>query len=204
MFTGIVQGLGEVVAVASAGGITRLTIRMPGDELVALATGASIAINGTCLTVVAWQDMDVSFDVIDETLKLTNLGALQVGDRVNIERAARFGDEIGGHLLSGHIHGQALVERVESDGDNVAVWWSVSQSLHKYILPKGYVALNGCSLTVGEAQVEGLLSVHLIPETRRITTFEAVRVGDQLNVEIDTQTQAIVDTVERVMADRQS
>lgn len=204
MFTGIVQGLGEVVAIASSGGITRLTIRMPGDELVGLATGASIAINGTCLTVVGWQDMDVSFDVIDETLKLTNLGALQVGDRVNIERAARFGDEIGGHLLSGHIHGQALVERVDSDDDNVAVWWSVSQSLHKYILPKGYVALNGCSLTVGEAQVEGLFSVHLIPETRRITTFEAVRVGDHLNVEIDTQTQAIVETVERVMADRQS
>ena len=148
--------------------------------------------------------MDVSFDVIDETLKLTNLGALQAGDLVNVERAARFGDEIGGHLLSGHIHGHALVERLESEGDNLAVWWSVKESLHKYILPKGYVALNGCSLTVGETQVDGCLSVHLIPETRRITTFGAVRVGDRLNVEIDTQTQAIVDTVERVMAGRQS
>ncbi len=204
MFTGIVQGLGEVVAVASHGGISRLTIRMPGDELSGLTTGASIAINGTCLTVVAWNTMDVSFDVIDETLKLTNLGALQAGDLVNVERAARFGDEIGGHLLSGHIHGHALVERLESEGDNLAVWWSVKESLHKYILPKGYVALNGCSLTVGETQVDGCLSVHLIPETRRITTFGAVRVGDRLNVEIDTQTQAIVDTVERVMAGRQS
>jgi riboflavin synthase, alpha subunit len=204
MFTGIVQGLGEVVAIASQGGISRLTIRMPGDELSGLTTGASIAINGTCLTVVTWNTMDVSFDVIDETLKLTNLGALQAGDLVNVERAARFGDEIGGHLLSGHIHGRALVERIESEGDNLAVWWSVKESLHKYILPKGYVALNGCSLTVGETQVDGCLSVHLIPETRRITTFGAVRVGDRLNVEIDTQTQAIVDTVERVMAGRQS
>jgi riboflavin synthase len=204
MFTGIVQGLGQVVAVASAGGITRLTVRMPGDELLGLSTGASIAVNGTCLTVVHWQDMDVSFDVIDETLKLSNLGALQVGDTVNIERAARVGDEIGGHQLSGHIHGQAVVEGVEFDGDNVVVRWSVHESLHKYILPKGYVALNGCSLTVGETQADGLYCVHLIPETRRVTTFHAVSVGDRLNVEIDTQTQAIVDTVERVMAGRRT
>ena len=124
------------------------------------------------------------------------------GGSVNVERAARFGDEIGGHLLSGHIHGLAEVTRVEQTADNLAVWWSIPEALRRYVLPKGYVALNGCSLTVGDRPVDGCYSVHLIPETRRITTFGTVAVGDRINVEVDSQTQAVVDTVERVMAER--
>ena len=202
MFTGIVQGLGEVTHIEDRDGIRHLKVRLPSGRDQGLETGASVAINGVCLTVVGWNQQGVQFDVIDETLRLTNLGALDIGYLVNVERAARFGDEIGGHVLSGHIHGQAkVIEVVETEG-NLAVWWHVPEGLRKYVLPKGYVSLNGCSLTVGATERDGHLSIHLIPETRELTTFGRVAVGDVLNLEIDSQTQAIVDTVERVLDQR--
>jgi len=104
--------------------------------------------------------------------------------------------------LSGHIHGQAKVTEVVESEANLAVWWNVPDHLRKYVLPKGYVSLNGCSLTVGETERDGQFSIHLIPETRELTTFGRVAVGDSLNLEIDSQTQAIVDTVERVLDQR--
>ncbi len=202
MFTGVVQGLGEVTQIQDHGGIRRLQVRLPTGRDQGLETGASVAINGVCLTVVGWDQNGVEFDVIDETLRLTNLGDLKVGHVVNVERAARFGDEIGGHVLSGHIHGRAQVTEVVETNANLAVWWAVPEALKKYVLPKGYVSLNGCSLTVGETERDGRLSIHLIPETRELTTFGRVTVGDSLNLEIDSQTQAIVDTVERVLEQR--
>ena len=202
MFTGIVQGLGEVTQIQDHAGIRRLHVRLPTGRDQGLETGASVAINGVCLTVVGWDQHGVEFDVIDETLRLTNLGDLKVGHVVNVERAARFGDEIGGHVLSGHIHGQAQVTEVVKTDANLAVWWAVPDALKKYVLPKGYVSLNGCSLTVGDTERDGQLSIHLIPETRELTTFGRVTVGDSLNLEIDSQTQAIVDTVERVLEQR--
>ena len=202
MFTGIVQGLGEVTYIEDHGGIRRLQVRLPSCHDQGLETGASVAINGVCLTVVGWNQQGVQFDVIHETLRLTNLGALEIGNFVNVERAACFGDEIGGHVLSGHIHGQAKVTEVEETQANLAVWWHVPEGLQKYVLAKGYVALNGCSLTVGDTERDGQFSIHLIPETRELTTFGRVAVGDALNLEIDSQTQAIVDTVERVLEQR--
>ena len=202
MFTGIVQGLGEVTHIQDHGGIRRLQVRLPTGRDQRLETGASVAINGVCLTVVGWDQRGVDFDVIDDTLRLTNLGDLKVAHVVNVERAVRFGDEIGGHVLSGHIHGLAQVTEVIKIDANLAVWWAVPEALKKYVLPKGYVSLNGCSLTVGDTEREGQLSIHLIPETRELTTFGRVMVGDSLNLEIDSQTQAIVDTVERVLEQR--
>lgn len=202
MFTGIVQGLGEVTQIQDQAGIRRLQVRLPNGRDQGLETGASVAINGVCLTVVGWDQHGVEFDVIDETLRLTNLGDLKVGHVINVERAARFGDEIGGHVLSGHIHGRAQVTEVVETDANLAVWWAVPDALKKYVLPKGYVSLNGCSLTVGDTERDGQLSIHLIPETRELTTFGRVTVGDSLNLEIDSQTQAIVDTVERVLEQR--
>lgn len=200
MFTGIVQGKGVVLQADPIEGRLRLTVELPRGRSEGLETGASIAINGACLTVVEFTERSATFDVIDETLRLTNIGALRVGDPVNVERAARFGDEIGGHLLSGHIHGLATVVDVVRDEGNLAVWWQVPAHLVKYVMPKGYVALNGCSLTVGETPRDRRFSVHLIPETLKLTTFGQVAVGDVLNLEIDSQTQAVVDTVERVLA----
>ena len=202
MFTGIVQGIGVVTQLADRKGIRRVQVRMPKGYEEGLATGASIAINGLCLTVVGWDDQGAQFDVIDESLRLSNLSDLREGSLVNIERAAKFGDEIGGHVLSGHIHGLATVIDVVQAEANLAVWVSVPDALSKYVLPKGYVSLNGCSLTVGELVKNGQFSIHLIPETRSLTIFGQVRSGDQLNLEIDSQTQAIVDTVERVLDQR--
>ncbi len=201
MFTGIVQGRGEVVAL-SGDELVRLVVRVPSVE--GLTRGASIAINGVCLTAVEWEDHDVSFDVIGETLRVTNLGALSPGDAVNVERAARYGDEIGGHLLSGHVHAMARVVRLEEQGENLAVTLQVDPELGRYLMPKGYVALDGCSLTLGPQIDNGQFQVFLIPETREVTVIESRAVGDTINLEIDTQTQAIVDTVERVLASRES
>lgn len=201
MFTGIVQGRGEVVAL-SGDELVRLVVRVPSVE--GLTRGASIAINGVCLTAVEWQDHDVSFDVIGETLRVTNLGALSPGDAVNVERAARSGDEIGGHLLSGHVHAMARVVRLEEQGENLAVTLQVDPELGRYLMPKGYVALDGCSLTLGPQIESGQFQVFLIPETREVTVIESRAIGDTINLEIDTQTQAIVDTVERVLASRES
>lgn len=202
MFTGIVQGLGTVVSCDDSEGIRRLAVALPEGREAGLMIGASVAINGVCLTAVALSDETVSFDVIDETLRLTNLGQLTPGAQVNVERAARFGDEIGGHVLSGHILGLATVVALESEGANLSVVFDTPPALHKYLLAKGYVALNGASLTLGERIENGRCRVHLIPETRRLTTFGTVSVGDLINLEVDPQTQAIVDTVERVLASR--
>ena len=125
MFTGIVQTKGPVVRAAISQGIMRLVIGTPDGFVDGLERGASISINGVCLTAVEWSDSQVEFDVIDETLRLTNLGSLISGTPVNLERAARFGDEIGGHLLSGHIHGMATVMSIERTESNVAMELSI-------------------------------------------------------------------------------
>ena len=144
----------------------------------------------------------VSFDLMQETLAVTNLGSLQLGDKVNLERAARFGDEIGGHAMSGHIMGTAEVSAVIDTPNNRQVWYRLAPELMKYVLTKGYIGIDGISLTVGE--VRGAeFCVNLIPETLARTNLGWVKAGWRTNIEIDPQTQAIVDTVERVLAARQ-
>lgn len=203
MFTGIIQLTGQVQAIKDHNGLRSITIGVKQDDyLSGLQTGASIAVNGTCLTVVDFGDHWVRFDAIDETLRLTNLGQLQQGDKVNLERAARFGDEIGGHLLSGHIHCMAELVKQTEQGGNLALSFQVPAEFRKYVLSKGYIAIDGISLTIGEKVEQGRFSVHLIPETRRVTNIETRKLGSWVNIEIDTQTQAVVDTVERVMAAR--
>ena len=181
----------------------QLTLELPQKHCDNLQTGASIAVNGTCLTITAFTANQVKFDLIMETLKVTNLGGLKPGDSVNFERAARIGDEIGGHMLSGHIHGQASIINIEQPEDNRIIWFEAEPDLMKYILPKGFVALNGCSLTIGDVK-ENRFNVYLIPETLTVTTFGASSAGDKINLEIDSQTQAVVDTVERYMQQHSS
>ncbi|MEH6579363.1 MAG: riboflavin synthase subunit alpha [Amphritea sp.] len=201
MFTGIVQGQATVITTELKNQFMRLTLELPQQHTANLQTGASIAVNGTCLTITGFEDNRIQFDLIMETLKVTNLGVLKPGDRVNFERAARIGDEIGGHLLSGHIHAQAKIINIEAPEDNRIIWFEASPQWIKYILPKGFVALNGCSLTIGNVE-ENRFNVYLIPETLAVTTFGASTIGDKINLEIDSQTQAVVDTVERYMAQR--
>ena len=197
MFTGIVQGMAIVKNIIVKNNLSRIGIEFPGDALDKVKHGASIAINGTCLTVSEFSDNIAYFDVMMETLKITNLGALKKSSIVNFERAARFGDEMGGHLLSGHIHTCINVVSIEKPENNCIITFEVPSKWVKYILPKGFVAVNGCSLTVGDV-VDNQFNVYLIPETLEITSFGAIKAGDMINLEVDHQTQTIVDTVERL------
>ena len=202
MFTGIVQGLCPVVSLVDEPGLRRLSIDLGGlSEGVAL--GASVAINGTCLTVTGTSAGEVSFDVIRETLEQTNLGGLEAGSFVNIERSFRVGDEIGGHILSGHVSGTATVVRVEEAENERNVFLEVPAPLLKYLSLKGFVALDGASLTIARLEPHShVIGVCLIPETIARTTLGTARVGDRINLEVDAQTRTIVETVERVLAER--
>ena len=199
MFTGIVTASSPVTGAEVNDGIMRLVVGTAQGFTSGLQRGASIAVNGVCLTVVEWSDSHVAFDVIDESLVRSNLGAIALGTMVNLERAARFGDEIGGHLLSGHVHTQAEVVDIERDAGNVALVLRIGQEWTPYVISKGYIAINGCSLPIGAVD-EDRFWIHLIPETLRITNLDACGAGAMLNVEIDHQTQVIVETVERYLA----
>jgi riboflavin synthase len=200
MFTGIVQGTAEMVDIVEKENFRTHTIRMPREYVEGLKPGASVAHNGCCLTVVRLDGDRVSFDLMQETLRVTNLGELGVGDRVNFERAARFGDEIGGHQMSGHIIAMAEVTRVIESENNRQVWFRLPAELAKYIFAKGYIGIDGISLTIGEVQGEEF-DVNLIPETLERTNMGWRKAGDRVNIEVDPQTQAIVDTVERILAE---
>jgi len=200
MFTGIVQGTARVIACRRKTGLMQLELELPPTRAEGLETGASIAVNGTCLTITAFQGSRVCFDLIDTTLELTNLGELEPGDRVNFERAARMGDEIGGHLMSGHILCCTRIKRLEVTEHNHHICFEIPSAAAPYLLPKGFVGLNGCSLTLAEVDPEqGEFSVSLIPETLAQTTFGQLKPGCRVNLEVDPQTQAVVDTVNRYM-----
>ncbi|WP_314378275.1 riboflavin synthase subunit alpha [Neisseria elongata] len=200
MFTGIVQGMGRVVSIEQPAADFRThTVELPEDMAGGLQTGASVAHNGCCLTVTETDGRTARFDLMAETLDKTNLGRLKAGDLVNLERAARFGDEIGGHLMSGHITATTEILRIERTEHNTTMHFALPAALKPYILPKGFVGLDGCSLTIGSVG-EDSFCVHLIPETLRRTLFGTRQAGDTVNLEIDPQTQAVVDTVGRILA----
>lgn len=201
MFTGIVQGQTTLINKTGDENLSTLTFQFPEQSLNNIREGASIAINGTCLTVTGF-DLNLqtaNFDAIAETLRLTNIGDLQIGDKVNFERAAKIGDEIGGHLMSGHIHSSLTILKTERTTKNCTLFLNMTHEIKPFILSKGFVGLNGCSLTIGEV-TENFFTVYLIPETLKITTFGELSAGDKVNLELDSQTQTIVETVARVLA----
>ncbi|MCP4955992.1 MAG: riboflavin synthase subunit alpha, partial [Photobacterium aquimaris] len=164
----------------------------------------SIAINGCCLTVVKFASDTqgccvINFDVIDETLKLTNLGKLAVNETVNFERSVTFGTELGGHIVSGHIHCMAEILSINHHQDNCKMQLALAKEWQKYVLYKGFVSVNGASLTVGEVGEQGFW-LHLIPETLSITNLDNYREGDKLNIEVDQQTYTIINTVENYLS----
>ena len=199
MFTGIVQGTGEIISTSSQNTVTSFDIRLP--DVTNLNIGASVSINGVCLTVVAIESDIIQFDIINETLERTNLGDLIVGDFVNIERSLKFGDEVGGHILSGHIFGTGIISSKTKTGDQMSLSILAPPVMRKYLTEKGYSAIDGISLTVGKVD-SGLFDLHIIPETMRLTTLESKNVGDVVNIEIDSNTQLIVETIERLLAER--
>jgi riboflavin synthase len=191
MFTGIVSDIGTILRLEDRGDLrARIRCSYPAAGI---AIGASIACDGVCLTVVdrgpdgegAWFDVDVSAETVARTNIRSNAGGWAPGTRINLERALRLGDELGGHIVSGHVDGLAEVVSVEDEGDSARVVFEVPERLAKFIAPKGSVALDGTSLTVNE--VEGRrFGVNIIPHTRSHTTWGEVRPGDLVNIEIDT------------------
>lgn len=204
MYTGITRGLFPVVHVERAPNLQRYRVDL-GPIAGGVELGASIAVDGVCQTAVSIDGSIIGFDAIRETLERTTLGRLEVGAVVSVERSVRVGDEIGGHDVAGHVIGTAEVVAARRDGHDVALELAVPSDWMRYIMPKGFVALDGSSLTVGNTDpVRGTFFVHLIPETLTRTHFGTRKVGDRINVELDPRTVTIVDTVERVLAARLS
>ena len=200
MFTGIVQGVARVAAIEAREGLHTLRLRLPEGFDGELAIGASVACDGVCLTVTERPaPNEALFDVMAQTLRLTTLGALAVGSGLNVERAAKEGAEVGGHPLSGHVDVSATIAEVRQPDNNHVVRFALPAPWMRYVFAKGYVGVNGCSLTVADARRErdgsGWFEVWLIPETLRMTTFGAKGVGDAVHIEIDRATQVVVDTV---------
>ena len=182
MFTGIVQGTAKVVSIDDKPNFRTHVVELPAHMLEGLETGASVANNGCCLTVTEINGARISFDLMKDIAGTLN------------------DDEIGGHLMSGHIMTTAEIVKILTSENNRQIWFKVQDpTLMKYILYKGFIGIDGISLTVGEVTATRFC-VHLIPETLQRTTLGAKKLGDRVNIEIDPQTQAVVDTVERVLA----
>lgn len=207
MFTGIVQGIAQVARITDKEGLRSFTLDFPDGFCRDLEIGASVACDGVCLTVTALDgDHRADFDVMLQSLNLTTLGQLGVGGRLNVERAAKEGAEIGGHPLSGHVDFMATVASIRRPANNHVIRIAVPAPWMRYIFPKGYIAVNGASLTVAEAgrnaDGSGWFEVWLIPETLRMTTFADKCEGAPVHIEIERQTQVMVDTIRDAVAEK--
>jgi riboflavin synthase len=198
LFTGIVQGKGEVLFSNQVSGGLKLRIQM--NEMgTGLELGASVAVSGVCLTVVNFQEGEwAEFDVIQETLDRSNLGMLQNGSHANIERSLKMGDELGGHQVNGHVDSKAQILQIEQSPGNHKIWVELAPHWNRYLVPKGWIAIDGVSLTVVDAEPDRF-SVCLIPETLSRTTLGNATQTTQLNLEFDNQTKVIVESIERLL-----
>lgn len=201
MYTGIVQGLEKVVEIRKGNGFITIIVSDQQGFFADVFIGASVALNGVCLTVttIDHEQQQIHFDISNVTLELTTLKSLKVGDEVNIERSAKVGAENGGHNLYGHIEGTAQVTQIERRGETLHINLQIPAGNIKYFFLKGFIGLNGCSLTVNHVdRVKSEISIDLIPETLRLTTWKSVQVGDEVNYEIDQMTRTLVDTLENI------
>ena len=184
MFTGIIEAVGTVRAIEARGGDVRLTIAAAQLDRADIALGDSICVSGCCLTVVAQDGDALAFDVSNESLALTTLGGLRAGDAVNLEKALRLADRLGGHLVSGHVDGVGTIVEIKPDARSQRWTIEAPAALARYIAGKGSVCVDGVSLTVNA--VDGArFGVNLIPHTVAATTFAQRGVGDRLNLEVD-------------------
>ena len=203
VFTGIIQEKAKLVKVSRFEDFSQIEIEPSPKFIDGIQIGASVSVDGVCLTVTSIDDNRLTFDIIVETLNVTTLSELESSDLVNLERAARLGDEIGGHLISGHVSGIVTINKIEKTPNNHIIFFEAPDYLIKYIFSKGYVSLNGISLTIGEVNnAKNTFSVYLIPETLRVTTMEEKKVGDKINLEIETQTKNMVDLLDQMQVSK--
>ncbi len=203
MFTGIVKGLGRIAGIERRSGLVTFDIELPAGAESGLEIGASVAVDGVCLTVTSASGRHATCDVMQETLTRTTLGGLGEGACVNIERAAKDGAEIGGHPLSGHIDCVVQVADVQTPDNNRVLTLQVPRPWIRYVFAKGYIALDGASLTVASVDKRAsTFTVWLIPETLRMTTFGEKAIGARINMEIERSTQVTVDTIRDFLEER--
>ena len=201
MFTGIVSGKGHVQKIVRYEDYISLIIKAPKDFSKNLIKGASVAVNGVCLTVKKGKTDILEFDVIEETLQKTNLKDISKSSKVNLERSMTAKTEIGVHLVSGHIHGTGEVLKVINRQATKDLQIKIPTSLREYFFYKGYVALDGCSLTIGKV-LRTSFYIHLIPETVSVTTFKDIKKGDLINIEVEQSAINTVETVKKIMSQR--
>lgn len=200
MYSGITAGLFEVTSVDKKPGLMSYSVRLTAPLLDKLKIGASVSIDGVCQTVVSIIDQDVTFNAIQDTLDRTTLPQLQLGSKVSVERSLNYGDEVGGHEVAGHVLGTGKIHALRPTENSLDLTIQCPAEWMKYIFHKGFIAVDGSSLTVDQVDPQGFFTLHLIPETLRLTSFSHKKVGDLVNIELEHRTQTIVATVERVLA----
>ncbi len=203
MFSGIVVGTGKVNKVIKFEDYNVLEISYPKEFSKNLKKGASVSVNGVCLTSKNKGSKILKFDVVEETLKRTNLRDVCKNDFVNLERSISASSEIGGHLMSGHVHYAAKILEIVNKKGIKDIKISLNEKYSDYVLEKGYIGINGCSITIGKVNKNSFL-VHLIPETLEVTNLNFIQKNDLVNIEIDQNTIAIVDTVKKTLARKKS
>ena len=203
MFSGIVQGKGKVLKIISYKNHISIEISSPKNFNKNLKKGMSVSVNGVCLTSLDDGKKSLKFDVINETLSKTNISKTKKGSTVNLERSITASTEIGGHLMSGHIHFSGKVEKITTKNTNKDIQINFPTKYKEYIFEKGYIGVNGCSLTLGKVNKNSFY-VHLIPETLEVTNLNDLKKGSLVNIEIDQNTIAIVETVKNSLAAQKS
>ena len=203
MFSGIVEGTGKVTKLISKKDHISIEVSPPKNFNKKLKKGASISVDGVCLTYINSGDKKLRFDVIEETLKRTNLKLASKGSIVNLERSINASSEIGGHLMSGHIHFTGKVNKILDKKSTKDIVIKFPSKFKEYIFEKGYIGINGCSLTLGKVNKDSFY-IHLIPETLSVTNLNDIKTNCLVNVEIDQNTIAIVETVKNTLAAKKS
>ncbi|MEE8256192.1 MAG: riboflavin synthase [Nitrosopumilaceae archaeon] len=186
MFTGIIEGICKVTKI-SQNTKNRSALQMTvdlGKHTKGLKIGQSVALNGVCLSVTKISKNKCNFEMIDETIKKTDLGNLRLGEKVNIERSLKVGDSMEGHFVLGHVDGVGTISKIEKKPKEVKVWFKIPKNLQKFVVKKGSIALDGISLTVVDVN-KNTASVCLIPQTMKVTNFQSKKVGDKINIETD-------------------
>lgn len=200
MFSGITSGLFKVIYVNKTNGFMDYTVHLSDALIENLKIGASVAIDGVCQTVVKIDGLNVSFQAIKETLDKTTLQNLCIDTLVSVERSLKVGDEIGGHEVSGHVCCVAEITQVLETHNNMTMVIHCDPFWMQYIFAKSYIAVDGSSLTVGDIDIKnGLFTIHLIPETLRVTNFKNKKIHSKVNLEFEYKTKIIVDTVKNVL-----
>ncbi len=198
MFSGIVQTVGKIESIKDKNHIKTIRIETHGDYLEDIAIGQSVSVDGVCLSLVKKNKEYCEFEAVEETINRTTLGSYKQGTKVNLEKSLKFGDTVGGHFVSGHIHTKGRIVEVELIGESKNILVEIEEKWIKYLSEKGYISVNGASITIGKVS-KNTFYIHLIPETLRTTNLDELIYGNYVNLEFDQTTIAIVDTTERLI-----